>query len=41
MRDKDATSRQHVLDHSEAEREPEVKPHGVGNDFSGKAMAAI
>jgi ATP-dependent DNA ligase len=29
------------LDHSQAERETEIELHSVGNDFSGKAMAAI
>lgn len=41
MRDHDPTGSQQVLDHSQAEREAEIEPHGVGNDFSGKAMAAI
>ena len=41
MRDDDPTGSQQVLDHSQAERETEIKPHGVGNDFSRKAMAAI
>jgi hypothetical protein len=41
MRDNDPTGSQHVLDHPQAERKAEIKPHRVGNNFSGKAMAAI
>jgi hypothetical protein len=41
MRNHDPSRREQVLDHSEAERKPEIEPHGVGNDFSGTAMAAI
>jgi hypothetical protein len=41
MRNHDPSRREHVFDHSEAERETEIEPHGVRNDFSGKAMAAI
>jgi hypothetical protein len=41
MGDNDPTGSQQVLDHPQAERETEIEPHGVGNDFSGKAMAAV
>lgn len=41
MGDNDPTSRQQVLDHPQAERKPEIEPHGVGNNLGGKAMAAI
>jgi hypothetical protein len=41
VRDNNPSSRQHVLDHPQAERKPEIQPNGVSNDFSGKAMAAI
>ena len=41
LRDNDPTESQQVLDHSQAEREAGIEPHGVGNDFSGKGMAAI
>jgi hypothetical protein len=41
LRDNDPTGSQQVLGHSQAEREAEIEPHGVGNDFSGKAMATI
>jgi hypothetical protein len=40
MRD-DPTGSQQVLDHPEAQRKTEIEPHGVGNDLSGKAMAAV
>jgi hypothetical protein len=41
MRDNDATRSQHILDHPQAEGEAEIKPHRVGNNFSGKAVAAV
>ena len=41
MREVDPASRQQVLDHPQAERETETKPHRMGDDFSRKAMAAI
>ncbi len=41
MGDNDPTRGPQVLNHPQAERGTEIKPHGVGNDFSGKAMAAI
>ncbi|NRP76128.1 hypothetical protein ILFOPFJJ_07052 [Ensifer psoraleae] len=31
MRDDDATSCQHILDHPQAERKPEIEPNGMGN----------
>ena len=41
MRDNDATGRQHVLDHAQAERKAEIKPYRVRDDLGGKAVATI
>jgi hypothetical protein len=41
MRDNDSPGSQQILDHWQAVRDVEIEPHGVGNDFIGKAMAAI
>jgi hypothetical protein len=41
MRDHNPTGSQQILDHSQAERETEIEPYSVGNDFSRKAMVAI
>lgn len=36
MRDNDSTGSQQVLDHSQAEREAEIEPHGVAMISAGK-----
>ena len=41
MRDDDATGCQHILDHAQAERKPEIEPNGVGNHFRWKPVATI
>jgi hypothetical protein len=41
VRDDDTASRHHVLDHLQAEREAEVKPHSMVDHFSGETMAAV
>nr|QCL09407.1 hypothetical protein pC5.7c_540 [Rhizobium rhizogenes] len=41
MEDNEPAGRQHILDYPQAERETEITPHDVGNDFRRKAMAAI
>lgn len=41
MGDDDASSHQHIRDHPQAQWKAEIEPHRVGNDFSGKAMAAV
>ena len=33
--------RQHFLDHTKAQRKPEIQPNGIADDFRRKAMAAI
>jgi hypothetical protein len=41
MRDNNPSAREHVLDHPQAQWKAELEPHGVGEDFGGKAVAAI
>jgi hypothetical protein len=41
MRNDDPSRRQHVLDHAQAERKPEIQPNGMGDDFGGKTMASV
>ena len=41
VRDNNPSGRQHVLDHSQAERKTEIEPHGVGDDLGRETMAAI
>ena len=41
VRNDDPTRRQPIFDHAQAERKTEIEPHGVGNHFSWKSMAAI
>lgn len=40
VRDNDLTSRQQILDHPRAEKEPGIQPRGASNDFSRKAMTS-
>src|SRR4051794_31301450 len=37
----DATRRQHLFDHAQAQREPEVQPNGVADDLAWKAVAGV
>src|SRR3954471_3355240 len=37
----DAAGRQHLFHHAQAEREPEVQPHGVADDLARKAVEPI
>src|SRR3954462_4258586 len=37
----DAAGRQHLFHHAQAEREPEVQPHGVADDLARKAVAGV
>ena len=39
--DVDPALEQHLLDHSQAEREAGVEPHDVGDDLAREAMAAV
>jgi hypothetical protein len=39
--DLDAPERQHLLNHSKAEREPEVQPNRVADQLGRKAMAGV
>src|SRR3954468_15760823 len=39
--DRDAARRQHLLDHAQAQREPEIEPHRVGDELCGEAIAGI
>jgi hypothetical protein len=41
VRDDDATGCQHILDHAQAERKPEIEPYRMGNHFCRKSMATI
>lgn len=41
MADQDASGRQHVLNHTQAEGKPEVHPDGVADHFSRNAAAGI
>lgn len=41
VRNDNATGRQQILDHAQAERKSKVQPNCVGNHLSGKSMAAI
>lgn len=39
--DDDARSSQHILDHPQAERKPELEPNGMGNHLPWKSVATI
>src|SRR4051795_12023773 len=39
--DDDAARRQHLLDHAQAEREPEIQPDSVADDLGREAIAGI
>ncbi len=41
MADLDAAGGQHLLDHTQAERKPEVQPHGMADHLRRKAVAGI
>ncbi|WP_312862252.1 hypothetical protein, partial [Rhizobium sp. P32RR-XVIII] len=41
MGDDNPTRGQQILDHSQAERKPEIQPDRMGNHLSGKSVAAI
>jgi hypothetical protein len=41
MRDDDPTSCQHILDHSQTERKPDIELNGMGNHVSRKSVATI
>ena len=41
MADQDAPGGEHLLDHAQAEREPEVEPDGMADHLSRKAMTGI
>src|SRR3954447_8155156 len=37
----DAAGRQHLFDHAQAQREPEIQPHGMADDLAWKAVAGV
>jgi hypothetical protein len=39
--DDDATLQEHLLDKTQAQREPKVKPDGVGDDLRRKAVTLV
>src|SRR5271165_4875192 len=39
--DRDAASRQHLLDHAQAQREPEIQPDRIADELGGIAIACI
>ena len=39
--DHDPTDCEHVLDHSQAEREAKIQPHGMRDDLGGKPMTGV
>jgi hypothetical protein len=39
--DRDAARRQHLLDHAQAQREPEIQPHRVADELGGIAIASV
>ena len=41
MADQDASGREHLLDHAEAERETEVQPNSMADHFSREAVANV
>jgi hypothetical protein len=41
VRDVDATRCQQILDHAQAERKPEIQPHGMGNHVRWKSVTTI
>ena len=41
LRHANPARRQHFLDHTKAQRKPEIQPNGIADDFRRKAMAAI
>jgi len=41
VRDDDTAGCQHILDHSEAERKPEIEPYGMGNHLRRKPVTTI
>jgi hypothetical protein len=40
VRDRDAARRQHLLDHAQAQLEPEIQPDRVADEFGGVAIAS-
>jgi hypothetical protein len=41
VRHRDASGRQHLLDHAQAQREPKIQPYRVADDLSRVAMAGV
>ncbi|OHZ31760.1 hypothetical protein BBL07_20665 [Agrobacterium vitis] len=41
MRDDDATRRQQIRDHMQAERKPEIEPNRISNHLGWKSVATI
>jgi hypothetical protein len=41
IRHRDATRRQHLLDHPQAQREPKIQPDRIADQLSGIAIASI
>ncbi|OHZ43573.1 hypothetical protein BBL07_03075 [Agrobacterium vitis] len=41
VRDDEATGSQHILDHPQAQRKPEIEPNGMGNHLGCKSMETI
>jgi len=41
VRDDDTTGCQHILDHAQAERKPEIEPYGMGNHLCRKPVTTI
>ena len=41
MRDDDASRCQHILDHAQAERKPEMEPYGMGNHLRRKPVTTM
>src|SRR5208337_3550317 len=39
--DRDAASRQHLLNHAQAQREPEIQPDRIADELGGIAIASI
>src|SRR3954470_14820758 len=39
--DENVASRQHLLDHAQAQREPEIQPDRVADDFGRKPVAGV
>src|SRR5215213_6783680 len=41
MTDQNASGRQHLLDHAQAERKPEIQPDSMADHFGREAMTGI